>query len=180
MERINRAVFHGLLRLTYSSEKGAALAYRGHARAVRDPVDREAILKIEQDEWHHREVLLPELTARGLKPWRILEAFFWAMGSTIGLCCRVWGEWASAKGASVFEVNGVSEYTRLAALATRLGQDGFAEKMVAMAAQEVAHQTYFSELARHRWRSREPFTGPSSEVSLQGSPFAEASTTDTE
>ena len=34
------------------------------------------IAEIERDEWHHREVLLPELTARGLKPWSILEAFF--------------------------------------------------------------------------------------------------------
>jgi demethoxyubiquinone hydroxylase (CLK1/Coq7/Cat5 family) len=154
MERINRAVFHGLLRLTYSSEKGAALAYRGHARAVRDPVDREAIEQIERDEWHHRELLLPEMAVRGVRPWWVLEMFFWAMGSTIGLCCRVWGEWASAKGASMFEVNGVSEYTRLAALARGLGQDAFAEKMDAMAEQEVAHQAYFAELARRCWRAR--------------------------
>ena len=149
-----RAVFHGLLRLTYSSEKGAALAYRGHARSVRDPADRVAIAEIERDEWHHREVLLPELTARGLKPWSILEAFFWAMGSTIGLGCHVWGEWASARGAAMFEVNGVSEYTRLAALATRLGQDEFADKMVAMAEQEQEHLTYFSDLARRCWGAR--------------------------
>ena len=36
-----------LLQLAYSGEKAAALAYRGHARSVRDPGQKSAIAKIE-------------------------------------------------------------------------------------------------------------------------------------
>jgi len=145
-------MFHGWLRLTYSSEKGAALAYRGHSKAVKSQQDAKDIAQIEADEWHHRETLLPIMERRGVRPWVCLEGLFWCIGSTIGGMCRIWGEWASAKGASVFEINGVNEYSRLAVLARRLGDEEVALQMEEMARQESDHQAYFKELARSQWR----------------------------
>ena len=146
-----RFVFHFLLLLTYSSERGAALAYRGHAKAVRSEADRLAIAQIEQDEWHHREELLGILEEQGLKPWKVLEGLFWMIGSTVGFGCKLWGEWASAYGASSIEVNGVSEYRRLAVFCRRLDDEPLALRMDAMAHQEQAHRDYFYRLAKARW-----------------------------
>ena len=133
------------------AEARAALAYEGHSRAVASPVHRDELAQIARDEWHHREVLLPDLTARGLRPWWFLELWFWLMGSAIGFGCRIWGEWASAKGAAWFEINGVAEYTRLAQLARRLGDEDYAIRMEAMAEKEAEHRAYFEALARACW-----------------------------
>ena len=62
--------------------------------------------------------------------------------------CRFWGDWASAVGASMFEVNGVAEYDRLAALARRLGETELVECFELMTAQEQAHRDLFAEMAR--------------------------------
>ena len=150
-----RWLLHLHLRLSYSSELGAALAYRAHARNVRSPADQSAIRQIETDEREHREQLLAILSARGLRPWFPLEWLFWLIGSTVGLGCTVWGEWASAFGASLFEVNGISEYKRLATIARRVGDDELVLTMNEFAEHEREHQVYFSQLATSIWKGRE-------------------------
>jgi hypothetical protein len=42
------------LQLAYSGELGAAIAYVGHAASVRNPADRDQILRIEAEERVHR------------------------------------------------------------------------------------------------------------------------------
>jgi len=128
------------------------MAYSAHARAVRDPVDQKAIRKIEHEERQHREELLAILSNRSLYPWFALEWIFWLIGKSVGLGCSVWGEWASAFGASVFEQNGVSEYTRLSTLARRVHDEELALHMEELAEHEREHQEYFRTLARSRWR----------------------------
>jgi rubrerythrin len=123
---------------------------------VRDPADRLAIEKIADDEWHHREELLAILSDRSLYPWFPLEWIFWLIGTTVGLGCSIWGEWASAYGASKFEVNGVSEYKRLSSLARRIHDEDLALRMEELAEHEREHQEYFSALASANWRGRSP------------------------
>jgi len=121
---------------------------------VRSPSHRKAIKKIELDELLHREALLSILSDRRVYPWFFLEWLFWGIGRTVGFGCSVWGEWVSAFGASIFEVNGIAEYTRLAALARRVNDEQLALHMEELADHEREHQEYFSTLAQSIWRGQ--------------------------
>jgi rubrerythrin len=156
MRSVIKWLLHAHLRLSYSSELGAAVAYNGHAKSVRSAADREAILQISAEEHQHREQLLTIMSVRKLPPWFILERVFWLIGSTIGFGCAVWGEWASAYGASLFEINGVSEYKRMAKMAERLGDHELVQVMNEYAAHERVHHEYFADLAAKIWRGRPP------------------------
>jgi rubrerythrin len=46
------------LRLAYSAEKAASLAYVGHAGSLRDADEIARVQKIEKDEWGHRRDVL--------------------------------------------------------------------------------------------------------------------------
>ncbi|MEZ4317635.1 MAG: ferritin-like domain-containing protein [Myxococcota bacterium] len=145
---LNRLVFDFMLRLSYSSELGAATAYGGHAAHIGIAAHREHVLQVQRDELHHRDELLAIMEARGVRPWGVLELFFLCFGSCVAFGCRFWGDWASAFGASLFEVNGVAEYTRLEALAQALGEDPLLADFRRMAQQEQAHRDLFLEMAR--------------------------------
>ena len=60
---------HELVRIlqhAHSGELAASLAYNGHWRSVRNPVEVEEIKQIEQEELHHRRsvrIMLHELVA---------------------------------------------------------------------------------------------------------------------
>ena len=80
-----------ILRLAYSGERAAGFAYRGHGHSVRRPGEREAIAKIEADEWHHRRLVGGMLASLGARPSRGREARAWIVGRTLGLLCHVAG-----------------------------------------------------------------------------------------
>ena len=46
-----------LLQEAHAGEMAAAYAYRGHWKSMKDPGEREAIAKIEREEWEHREIV---------------------------------------------------------------------------------------------------------------------------
>src|SRR5262245_47820321 len=64
-----------LLRLAYSGELAAAIAYAGHWRSVRDPEERRAIRAIEAEERAHRARVGEMLAALGARArfWRELR-----------------------------------------------------------------------------------------------------------
>ena len=140
--------FDLMLRLTYSSELGAAMAYEGHAAHIAIAAHRPHVEQVRDDELHHRAELKALLDARGVRPWRVLELLFWCVGSSVAFGCRFWGDWASATGAGMFEVNGVAEYQRLAVLARRAEEHALVPVFEAMADQERAHRDLFREMAR--------------------------------
>lgn len=145
--------FH--LRVCYSTEIGAASAYRGHAGSTRDPAVAALIRGIEHDELHHRAVVGQLLRDFGARPFYPLEALFWCMGHTIALGCYLWGEWASAYGASWFELSGVGDYRRAARAARAAGMEELASHLDGFEDQEAAHRRFFLALARSRfplWR----------------------------
>ena len=80
-----------LLRKAYSGELAAALAYRGHARSVRDATQREAIRGIELDEWRHRLRVGEMLAELALRPSRAREVVFYCIGKLIALSCFLGG-----------------------------------------------------------------------------------------
>ena len=56
-----------ILQLAYSGELAAAYAYRGHWQSARKETERVRIHQIEDEEWHHRELvggMLRELKAQ--------------------------------------------------------------------------------------------------------------------
>lgn len=140
-------LFRWLLRLSFSTERGAAAAYRGHAAATSGRVRRQ-ILQVRRDELDHRDCLAEMLASHGLRPFLPFELFFLAVGLSVALGCQVWGDWASAFGARFFEVGGVLEYRKLAALARQLGHPAHAASLERMGAQEAEHERFFAELAR--------------------------------
>lgn len=147
-------LFPWLLRLSFSTERGAAAAYRGHA-AVTSGRLRRQILQVRRDELDHRASLAGMLQIHGLRPFLPFEMFFLAVGLCVALGCQVWGGWASAFGARVFEVGGVVEYRKLAALARDLGHLDQAAVLAHMGAQEAEHERFFAELARNGGRHAE-------------------------
>jgi demethoxyubiquinone hydroxylase (CLK1/Coq7/Cat5 family) len=144
---MHRWLLDAHLRLSFSSELGAATAYGGHAAHVKNPADRPSVAQVREDELHHRAELGRMMEARGVRPWWALELLFLAIGSTVAFGCRWWGDWASATGAAMFEYNGVTEYERLAGLARRAGAEELLPCFQRMAAQEQAHRDLFLAMA---------------------------------
>ena len=136
------------LRVSYSSELGAARAYAGHANAVSNESHRRFVEQVERDELHHRQALLEMLNQLDARPWWIFEALFWCIGTCVGIGCHVWGDWASATGASWFEVNGEAEYRRLATAAQQAGEPQLVKAFKEMEHQEAEHRRLFAAMAK--------------------------------
>jgi len=138
-----RAQLVALLRLAYSAEKAAAYAYRGHAASVKDPAERAHILQVEQEEWHHRELVGGMLQTLGAKPNRIREAIFWCIGRAIGAFCRVGGWFAPMYGAGRLERHNIIEYEDAAVYAAACGEEGMIDCLLTMAEVEWEHELFF-------------------------------------
>src|SRR6185369_9675673 len=74
-----------------SGELAAGYAYRGHAASVSSPEERERLLVIEAEEWHHRRLVQDLLQRLGARPKPVRECVFWLIGKSIGLFCHVGG-----------------------------------------------------------------------------------------
>jgi len=140
-----------ILRLAYSGELAAALAYRGHGRSVRDPDDRDQIHRIERDEWHHRDLVGAMLARLGKEPSRTRERRARLVGYTLGVLCHLAGWLAPMYGAGKLERRNITEYETAARLAARAGWPEFVDCLLAMAEVEWDHERYFrSCVERHR------------------------------
>jgi demethoxyubiquinone hydroxylase (CLK1/Coq7/Cat5 family) len=72
-ERESRRKLIALLQLAYSAERAAAYAYRGHWHSVASEEERARIRQIEDEEWHHRELVGGMLERLGSAPNRQRE-----------------------------------------------------------------------------------------------------------
>ena len=135
-----------LLQLAYSGEKAAALAYRGHARSVKDVDQKAMILKIEKDEWVHREVVGRLLADLGARPLRWREIRSGAVGHTLSFFCGLAGWFLPMYFAGKLETKNVQEYETAAGYASELGLDHFLAPLREMAEVEVLHEKYFFEI----------------------------------
>src|ERR1043165_2838799 len=80
-----------ILRLAYSGELAPACAYRGHWHSVGAPGEREAIRKIEEDEWHHRGLVGEMLKGLGSAPNSYRERRASIIGRTLQVLCYITG-----------------------------------------------------------------------------------------
>ena len=140
-----------ILRLAYSGELAAALAYRGHWKSVSDAEDRRRIRQIEEEEWHHRGLVGNMLRDLGESPGKLREVRAWLIGRTLGLLCHVSGWLAPMYGAGKLESRNVREYEAAARHALACGRDEWIDCLLTMAEIEWEHEAFFrSRVLSHR------------------------------
>jgi demethoxyubiquinone hydroxylase (CLK1/Coq7/Cat5 family) len=143
-----------LLRMAHAAERAAALAYRGHARSLRSPEQRQAVGRIEREEWIHRERLGVMLEMLGHRPqvWR--EWLLHGIGRILGLLCHCSGWYLPMYGAGAIESRNIHEYEEAARLAALAGYAEMAAELTAMADCEREHEAFFRAQAGSHVLSR--------------------------
>src|SRR4030095_16261648 len=136
-----------ILKRSYSGERAAALAYRRHWKSVKNHKEREMILKIENDEWAHREEVGKILSALSSGPQRRREVFSWWIGRLIGIFCHLTGWFFPVYIAGRVESKNVAEYLRAADHARNLKIMEYEETLLKMAKMEKEHQNFFLKTA---------------------------------
>lgn len=127
----------------HANERGAALAYRGHASSLGDTVEGARVRAIEAEEWHHRAELCRMLATLGGRPsgWR--EPVMAAIGAAIGVGCHVVGRLIPMWGAGLIERSNIAAYRRLVRLAGEAGRPDLAATLAWLGQVEVDHAVYF-------------------------------------
>ncbi len=132
-----------LLQLAYSAERAAAYAYRGHWHSVVDREERARIKQIEDEEWHHRELVGEMLVKLGAQPNRQREIRSLLIGRALAFLCHVMGWFAPMYGAGRLESRNIREYETAARYARDCGREEFIECLLTMAEVEWEHEYYF-------------------------------------
>ena len=147
----NTAPLVGILQLAYSGELAAAYAYRGHWQSVSDPEERRRIEEIENEEWHHRELVGGMLTSLNAEPSPSRERRATMIGRVLGLLCHVSGWLAPMYGAGRLESRNIREYETAARFARDCGRDDLIDCLLTMAETEWEHERYFRrQVLKHR------------------------------
>jgi len=141
-----------ILQLAYSGELAAAYAYRGHWKSIADPDERSRIRTIEEEEWHHRELVGEMLRKLERQPGRWREIRATLIGRSLGFLCNLSGWLAPMYGAGKLESRNVREYEVAARYARDCGCAEFIDCLLTMAEVEWEHEKYFrSQVLKHSW-----------------------------
>lgn len=132
-----------LLQLAYSAERAAAYAYRGHWHSLPREDERRRIKQIEDEEWHHRDLVGQMLKNMGAQPSRQRETRALVVGRGLGLLCHVTGWLAPMYGAGRLESRNIGEYETAARYARDCGREDFIDCLLTMAEVEWEHEKYF-------------------------------------
>lgn len=132
------------LRKAYSAERGAALAYVGHAASLRDPQEKARVNEIERDEWNHREAVLCIMKEYGVPPSVWYELKYYVIGRVISLACHVLGRFMPFFFAGRLESGNVCEYFVMMRRFHSLGISKHDEVLHEMGMKEKEHEVYFS------------------------------------
>jgi len=143
-----------LLQLAYSGELAAAYAYRGHWQSVSDTEERTRIEQIENEEWHHRNLVGEMLEKLGAAPMPNRERRALIIGRTLGFMCHFMGWLAPMYGAGRLESRNIREYETAARLARECGHDEFVNCLLEMAEVEWEHENYFRSRVLDHWLGR--------------------------
>jgi hypothetical protein len=150
-EKAFRALVHTLQNAA-SGELAAGFAYRGHWHSVRETADRERIHQIEDEEWHHRALVIGLLRDLGARPRRLREAVFWTIGRVLGAACHISGWFFPMYGAGRLERRNIVEYEDAARFALACGHPEMLDCLLGMAEVEWEHEKYFREkVTGHPW-----------------------------
>lgn len=134
-----------LLQMAYSAEKAAAFAYIGHAGSVSNPDEKRAITQIENDEWHHREVVFAIMQRYGIQPSRYNEIKYHIIGKMLSMGCYVIGWFMPYFFAGRLESGNVCEYFVMMRYFNELGITAHDKDLYEMGIKEKEHEVYFQK-----------------------------------
>lgn len=144
-----------ILQMAYSGEMAAAYAYRGHWHSVKDSDTRAQIQKIEEEEWHHRQLISQMLDEIGSKPRRSRELRAFIIGRILGVLCHLSGWLLPMYGAGRLESRNIREYEMAARHAAQSDHTEYVECLLTMAEVEWEHEQYFRTCVKsHSWSTR--------------------------
>jgi len=143
-----------LLQLAHAGERAAAHAYRGHWRSLPLGDERDAIRRIEDEEWEHRRVVLLILHDLEAQPQPVREFLLGTLGRILGTLCHVSGWFAPMYGAGKLEAQNVNEYTAAATLARAADLARHIPALLCMARVERDHETWFRDRCQRHWLAR--------------------------
>lgn len=149
-EAASRALVE-ILRGAHAGELGAALAYDGHWRSLRNHGEVAEVRQIALDELAHRARVGEMLAELGVEPdpWR--ERWMRAIGTAISCLCRVGGWFIPMYGAGRLESGNVREYEDAARFAVLAGWGRFGPDLLRLAEVEWDHERYFRAKAEGHW-----------------------------
>jgi rubrerythrin len=154
-QRDSEAKLIKILQLAYSGERAAAYAYRGHWKSVTDLEEKQRIRQIEDEEWHHRQLVGEMLAKLGAQPNRWRELRSTIIGRTLGLLCHLSGWLIPMYGAGKLESRNIVEYETAARYARGCGREELIDCLLTMAEVEWEHEYYFRhKVLQHRWSQR--------------------------
>ncbi len=140
-----KAALIKLLQDAHAGEKAAANAYFGHAYSLflTDKNEKNEILKIYNDELHHRHRLGEFLLQLKSKPRPLREAQMWLVGAFIAVL-SYFGTWLIPMyGAGRLERSNIGEYEVAARLALISGELSLVDELLHFAEIEWDHEYYF-------------------------------------
>lgn len=149
-----RAALIAVLQNAYSGEYAASLAYGGHAKSVSDPIERDEILAILNQELEHRALVGKMLSDLGGAPDPRKEWGMTVVGTTISLLCRIGGWFIPMYGAGKLEAGNIVEYEIAARHARDAGHPELVDCLLHMAEVEWDHELYFRRKAELSFWSR--------------------------
>ena len=135
-----------ILHMAYSGELAAGYAYSAHWRSVKNPDQRTAIQKIENEEWAHREIVGKMLDYLGSAPSRPRELMMAIIGRTVGFSCYVIGWFLPMYFAGRLESTNIEEYENAASHAEKLDLPEFASELRRLANVEREHEIFFMSM----------------------------------
>jgi len=150
-----RADLIRVLRSACSGELAAIHAYHGHANSLRAGApERARISIIEDEERHHRELVLGLLRELGASPSRKREVVFYCIGKTIAFLCHIGGWFVPMFGAGKLERSNIKEYEDAAVHAHEAGLGHMIDCLLTMAEVEWEHEKFFREQILGHWMLR--------------------------
>jgi hypothetical protein len=134
-----------LLQKAYSGEMAAAFAYVGHARSLKNPVEKAAVKQIEDDEWAHRDNLKQLMEKYEVPVSRYYEIYFYLIGKVISASCHCIGWFMPYFFAGRLESGNVCEYFVMMRYFQSIGINEHDAMLYEMGIKEKEHEMYFLE-----------------------------------
>ncbi len=140
-----RKHFVRALQNAHAGELAAAWAYTGHGYSlfVWDKQEKAEILKIRDEELHHRKRIREMLDELGGKPRLLPEFLFLCIGLTIAFLCLLGGWFIPMYGAGKLESGNIFEYEVAARLAFMAGLEKYVPELLEFGELEWDHELYF-------------------------------------
>lgn len=149
---INHPQLVDSLRKAYSAERAASFAYIGHAGSLKSDAEKQAVKRIEDDEWDHRRHVLEIMKEYDIPVSRWYEIKYYLIGKLIGCSCYLIGRFMPYFFAGKLESGNVCEYIVMIKYFHSLGIRKHDETLYQMGIREKEHEIYFLELIKdEKW-----------------------------